>query len=175
MYYFRKPMVFIVNDDAVASEIDRLSRDELEFSSYVSKLVEKDILEKLGRKFYDDNQIIESNVTAVSKRPSSSDGMMSEVLEKLDRILAMGSLPNVNASQSQTVQSSYVQQPQTNQNQSLAIEVPVKESQVQDVGEVVEVKEIKETPAKKSKGKKKGLFSTKGRTDILSKMASMQK
>lgn len=177
MYYFRKPIIITVKDEAVAREIDRLSRDELKFCDYVSQLIEKDLSEKLGKKVYDESMIIETEVTAVAKKPSIQENKeLLDMQKKLDLILSMVQ-SNPNAVQMSLSQPSYVQQ--SNDNSSLAVEVPSSNPVVHEVNDAVSVEQVKpkEVSSGIKKKKKKGLFSTKGKdaNSILSKMASMQK
>lgn len=180
MYYFSKPIVFGIKDEAVVREIDRLSKQELEFCDYVSSLVEKDILEKLGRKRYDESLIIETEVTAVVKKPAKDDNQIDEITQKLDKILSMFQ-NNPSSVQMALTQPSYDQQ--TNDGNSLAIEVPNSKPIIEEVHEVMEVETSKvdglESVAGSAtkKKKKKGLFTTRGKdaNALLAKMASMQK
>lgn len=94
MYYFSKALVFILNDSEVFNEIKKLSEDELSFSHYVSDLVEKDLLNKLGKKVYDENKILETEVKAVTKKNNSGDEAITQIMDKLDMILSMGANPN---------------------------------------------------------------------------------
>ena len=176
MYYFRLPLILTVNDDDVASEINRLSRDELEFSKYVSRLVEKDLLAKVGKRIYDESQFVETDTTSISKRPNPSEFPYMEIMSKLDAILSMGSV-NTNSQV-----NPYVQQPQPNLSvdvpSSLAVDLPPVKHVVHEVDNVEDVntKEVTSVaiPVKRKKKSKIGLKG-KDMGSVLSKMKSMQK
>lgn len=176
MYYFRLPLILTVNDDDVASEINRLSRDELEFSKYVSRLVEKDLLRKVGKRIYDESQFVETDTTSISKIPNPGEIPYMEILSKLDAIISMGAVnPNSQV-------NPYVQQPQHNLNvdtpSSLSVDLPPVKHVVHEVDNVEAVNSQEEVAVPVvPKKKKKSKIGIKGKDagSILSKMKSMQK
>lgn len=179
MYYSSKPVVFIIEDGDVAREINRLSEeDELEFSKYVSSLVEKDILEKFGKSVYNPDKIVETEVTSVAKNNSFQEQSYLEIiqkLDKLDKIISLGSFSQVGAI---TAQNSVSRTP------SMVIENPTTvHSEIQEVKDFSNVVNTTEDENKTEsypsipKKKKKSKLGLKGKNsmDVLSKMQSMQK
>lgn len=171
MFYVTKPVVFVTEDEDVANELKRLSKDEFAFSDYISSLVENDIKLKLGKRFISEKSIVEEDVTAlakVNKSNSNNSGIepYAEILNKLDLILSMGTTvnkpkPSISNLNNLNISSTFVEPPK---EKSIAIDV---EHQA-----VKDLPKKEEVPVKKKK-KKMGLG--KNGLNVLSKMKSMQK
>ena len=172
VYYFGKTVVFILEDEDVKAEVDRMiSEDELEFNHYVSKLVEEDISRKLGKKTYISSQIIETenNSLTDNKVPET----LSDIVDKLYAVMSM--VEGRNVTNNPAMQNNYVQQSIPRRNESLTVEVP-SESIKEVVQEPVKSEPSVASTKPKAKGKKKKM-GVKGldKGSLLSKMQSMQK
>lgn len=191
MYYYSKNIVFIFEDRDVRDEVDRLlNKDDMEFFHYLSDLVEKDISKKLGKRVYEESEIVETNVKDLVKQ--NNDDQLSAIMNKLDFFMASfmangsnnqnmqqnnsnfhGNNPIANSNNfvEPNMQSGYNQQTNHNQDESLAIDVTS-----QEVAKEVTVKEISKG-AQKPKSKKKKSIGIKNmdKNSLLSKMQSMKK
>lgn len=191
MYYYSKNIVFIFEDRDVRDEVDRLlNKDDMEFFHYLSDLVEKDISKKLGKRVYEESEIVETNVKDLVKQ--NNDDQLSAIMNKLDFFMASfmangsnnqnmqqnnnnfhGNNPIANSNNfvEPNMQSVYNQQTNHNHNESLAIDVTS-----QEVAKEVSVKEISKG-AQKPKSKKKKSIGIKNmdKNSLLSKMQSMKK
>ena len=178
MFYITKPVVFTVEDEDVANEIKRLSKDEFSFSNYISGLVENDIKTRLGKNLISEKAIVNEEVTSLTKRqsPSNSSEPYAEILSKLDLILSMGSSVansnvgiGVNHSVNINPSTTFVEPPKDSSlANSLAIDV-----EHQSVPSPKETSEVDISAIRKKKKKKMGIG--KGSLDVLNKMKSMQK
>lgn len=174
MFYITKPVVFVTEDEDVASEIRRLSKDEFSFSNYVSELIENDIKTKFGKNLIAEKTSVSDEVTSIAKRqnPSNvSNEPYAEILNKLDLILSMGTaVPN----------KGIVNEPSVNINPSTTFVEPPRDN---SLAIDVEHRAVSSSPSNESKPvdtsvirkKKKKMGIGKGGLDVLSKMKSMQK
>lgn len=171
MFYITKPVVFVTEDEDIANELRKLSKDEFAFSDYISSLVENDIKLKMGKRFISEKSIVEEDVTALAKVGANNSNVdatnpLNEILSKLDQILSMGNQPNsrpmpsVGNLNNLSASSTFVEPPK---EKSVAIDV---EHQA-----VKDLPKPQEKPIKKKK--KMGLG--KSGLDVLSKMKAMQK
>lgn len=171
MYYFGKTVVFILEDEDIKAEVDRMiNEDELEFNHYISKLVEEDISRKLGKKTYNSSQIIETenNSLTDNKVPET----LSEIVDKLYAVMSM--VEGRNAPNNPAMQNNYVQQSIPRRNESLTVEVPV-ESIKEVIQEPVKTEPSMTSVKPKTKKKKKAGVKGLDKGSLLAKMQSMQK